>query len=368
MDIKLTLIDLLGTNQSMLIMAAVGLILALLAFLPGISATFISLLGLLPIRESVIENAKKTLQTSNNWPPATRRVLGVAGVIILLFDGWVFFASTPMAIGEERSIPQGASLSINVLDNERDARTIQLSLASYDPRSDHGGTITCEGPVCTYLPPASFSGDDSFYYIVNFAGRGTAGARVLIHVLAPTQTPLPPPTNTPTPTLNPTPTLTPTPSNTFTSTPVPASATPPVTPSPVTPSFTPTGSPTITPTPIVTPPAATPTITSTITPTPTSPPSVNGEPYLITNGNVFVRPWPKGKDGYGYLTVLEDGTRARILGRNGSESDYHWWWQIECPQGYSSTTGCWISSDYVDAHNAESVPLVPDPPTPTPKG
>jgi hypothetical protein len=374
MDIKLTLLDLLGTNRYITILGVGSLVIVLLAFLPDLTSTFDPLLGLLPFKESVIADVKKALLTSKNWSPVTRRVLGLLGVVILIFDGWVFFASTPQAIGEDRSIPQGASLSVNVLDNERDARQIKLSLASYDKRSDRGGTITCEGPVCTYVPPASFSGDDNFYYEVNFEGRGMAGAKVLIHVLQSTQTPLPPPTQTPAPTLAPTFTSTPSPTPTLPNTFTPTAA----------PSFTPTGTPalTFTPTPIVTPPTATPTIASSATPTPTTtptatptfsattPPSENGEPYLTTNGRVFVRPWPKREGGYGYVTILEDGTRVRILGRSGAESDYYWWWLIECPQDYPSTTGCWVTSnpDIVNAHNTGSVPFVPDPPTPTPKG
>jgi hypothetical protein len=88
---------------------------------------------------------------------------------------------------------------------------------------------------------------------------------------------------------------------------------------------------------------------------------VPGEPMVTALVGVNVRFGP-GVEYAPPIGWLARGQSARITGRNAEGS----WWQIEYPPG-SAQRG-WVSArpQYTTASNAEDVPVVPAPPTPTP--
>ncbi|MGQ9787325.1 MAG: Ig-like domain-containing protein, partial [Anaerolineae bacterium] len=88
---------------------------------------------------------------------------------------------------------------------------------------------------------------------------------------------------------------------------------------------------------------------------------VLGEPMVIALVGVNVRSGP-GIEYTPPIGWLARGQSARITGRNAEGS----WWQIEYPP--DSAQRGWVSArpQYTTARNAQEVPIVPAPPTPTP--
>jgi hypothetical protein len=74
----------------------------------------------------------------------------------------------------------------NVLINDRDTNSDQLTVSSFDTSSEQAGSVSYNGDgTFTYSPPDDFEGNDSFGYIV-FDGRGGAStATVFISVIDP---------------------------------------------------------------------------------------------------------------------------------------------------------------------------------------
>jgi hypothetical protein len=107
----------------------------------------------------------------------------------------------------------------------------------------------------------------------------------------------------------------------------------------------------------------TPTATLTPIPTFTFTPTATEIPHLITLQQMNLRAGP----GVVYVPVggLPQGARANVIGRNQA-ADELLWWRIECPVGVTADQ-CWISGghQFTQAINAENVPMVTAPPTPT---
>ncbi len=90
----------------------------------------------------------------------------------------------PVAAGDYATTDEGTSVVINVLSNDSDPDNDTLTIGDYDTSSIHGGTVGCTSTgVCTYTPPADFSGTDTFTYTANDGNGGTDIATVTISIL-----------------------------------------------------------------------------------------------------------------------------------------------------------------------------------------
>jgi hypothetical protein len=339
-----------------------GLVLALLAALPDLIPTFVSILGFLPfIDKSAIEDLSKSVSTIRNWSPMTRRVMVLLGIVVMLLGGLAASNAQPIAADDYIEITWVESTRFNVLTNDNDPSGSPVMLISFDSISALGGDVSCQSNgVCFYQPQVNIIGNDRFSYSISYGNNKIARAIVTIMVnpALPSDTPTMTPTSSATTTTTTTPTVTETPlvpTDTPTRTPT---ATPTRTPTDIS---TPTSTPTFTSTPIV-------VITSTHTPTPSltpSPTPSSDEATLTTLVRLNVRSGP-GLD-YGYpLSALGFDQTVRLLGITVDRL----WWQIECPADIMSPSGCWVSSDpaFSITQNADGVPEVVNPPTPTPAG
>jgi hypothetical protein len=81
-----------------------------------------------------------------------------------------------------RSFLPGAALLANDTDVDQDP----LSVTSVSPVSARGGSLEMLGDLVMYIPPAFFTGADSFTYIVNDRRGGTATSTVALQVMPPT--------------------------------------------------------------------------------------------------------------------------------------------------------------------------------------
>ena len=143
---------------------------------------------------------------------------------------------------------------------------------------------------------------------------------------------------------------------------------PPPTPVVLAPTNTPVPPPP-TPTPTPTPVAVTPDTPTPEPSAPTQPPAtqappdaspVPSGPSVTVDTNLNVRTGPGTN--YDRVGSLAAGSTVAITGRDANRA----WWQIpyaDAPGGQG-----WISAGYGTASNAESVPVVQVPPTPTPSG
>jgi hypothetical protein len=75
------------------------------------------------------------------------------------------------------------SVGINVLANDSDPDGDILTISDYETASAQGGTVQCtDVGMCTYTPPAGFSGSDSFVYTASDGSGGTDSATVTVVV------------------------------------------------------------------------------------------------------------------------------------------------------------------------------------------
>jgi hypothetical protein len=372
-----TLAKLIGGQQNGRWVLIAGLVLVFLAALPDLIPTINALLGALPLKESTTESLRNGLLSVTKWSKKTRIVMGVIGVVLVPLGAMVVTTEQVITLPDERTTRQNKPVTFNVLTNDHDPDGSEIVLVSFTPVSANGGAVECfRDGGCTYTPAEDFTGDDFFTYNISYAeDKFIYGTLVTIHVVeslaTPTWTAVP--SSTYTLTSEPSSTATQTASATATQT-LPPTDTPTLGPT-NTPSdtSTPGPSPTPTDTTIVTDtptPTATPTFTLTPSPTATEAPSPTptvdtGEAYLTTLARLNVRAGPGVEYGYP-LTALSFDTSVPIIGVSMDDG----WWQIGCPAGIESPSGCWVSSNpqYSTAYNTEGVPVIPPPPTPTPAG
>jgi len=89
----------------------------------------------------------------------------------------------PVAVDDVSAVSGNTSVDINVLVNDFDPDGDLLTISNYDTTSTNGGTVSCtEAGVCTYTPPASFSGSDTFAYTVSDGNGGSDSATVTVIV------------------------------------------------------------------------------------------------------------------------------------------------------------------------------------------
>ncbi len=110
------------------------------------------------------------------------------------------------------------------------------------------------------------------------------------------------------------------------------------------------------------------TLAPSATPTPTNPPTATPEPsntptplvpLVIVDVTLNVRSGPGVN--FERIGKLPAGSEAIVVGRSQNN-----WWQISYANAPEGTA--WISGDYGQARNVDSVPLAAAPPTPTPAG
>lgn len=103
-------------------------------------------------------------------------------------------------------------------------------------------------------------------------------------------------------------------------------------------------------------PTTVPTIVATL-PVPTAGPSVPTGTSTAADG-LFLRTGPGTN--YPAVAVVPLGTTGQIIGRS---ADGQWW--VFLVPGAPNNQG-WASAQFINATNAENVPIIPPPPTPTP--
>jgi hypothetical protein len=340
-----TFTQIIGGSANGKFLIYVGIALAAIAALPDLIPTAIALLSLLPIKEDTIESLKNGIGSIRGWSLVTRAVMALAGIIIVVLGALVVSNAPIVAVEDERSTNQYSPITFNVLTNDRDPEGSRITLTSFSRISANGGSVDCGSDgACTYSPPTTYVGVDYFTYDITYGvEKKVTGIQVTIHVTAVNHTP----TSTITLTRSPTITDVPTATSTLTNTPT------------VKPSDTPT--PTSTPT-------STSTLTPTFTPTSTQSPTPTfevGTATLTTLARLNVRRGPGFEYGYP-ITALGFDETVPILGKSEDGE----WWQILCPPSIDTQTGCWVISDplYSRTENTENVPVVRNPPTPTPAG
>jgi hypothetical protein len=72
----------------------------------------------------------------------------------------------PEAVADEAVGQPGRPLTIAVAGNDRDVDGDVLTVVDHAAASALGGTVTCTSSVCTYTPPAVWTGPDTFQYTV----------------------------------------------------------------------------------------------------------------------------------------------------------------------------------------------------------
>ena len=104
----------------------------------------------------------------------------------------------PAAYDDQASTGQGTPVTTNVLSNDEDVETTNLTVTSVStPRN---GTATINGDMTvTYTPNAGFVGGDYFNYSISDGDGGTASAAVSVEVQALTSVPAPVPATSPAP-------------------------------------------------------------------------------------------------------------------------------------------------------------------------
>ena len=87
----------------------------------------------------------------------------------------------PVAVDDSATTPEGAAVTISVLDNDSDADGDTLTVGSVT-QGTHGSVVNNGGDV-TYNPDSGFSGTDSFTYTVSDGHGGTDRATVTVTVI-----------------------------------------------------------------------------------------------------------------------------------------------------------------------------------------
>lgn len=111
------------------------------------------------------------------------------GHIIRIFDTAVYNEPAyPVAIADASSATAGSPKTINVLSNDTGS---SLSVSDYNRYSEKAGTISKSGNNLVYTPSASFSGTDTFWYVISDSLGRTNSAKVTIAVSGGVNNPAP---------------------------------------------------------------------------------------------------------------------------------------------------------------------------------
>jgi len=88
---------------------------------------------------------------------------------------------------------------------------------------------------------------------------------------------------------------------------------------------------------------------------PPSEPSAQGAPYGVATDTINVRSGPGNS--YTSYGVVSAGATAPIIGKSSDGT----WWVILIPTSVAANGQGWVSGAYVDAYNAQNVPVIPAP-------
>jgi mono/diheme cytochrome c family protein len=124
------------------------------------------------------------LMTRENMnDPTAADVADVLAYLKMRIDDQV--AGRPVANDDTASTEQDTAVDIDVLANDSDPTNDPLSVTAFDAASANSGTVACTGAgICTYTPPAGFTGVDTFNYTAS-DGQETATAMVTVTVTSP---------------------------------------------------------------------------------------------------------------------------------------------------------------------------------------
>lgn len=96
--------------------------------------------------------------------------------------------NAPTAEDDVRSHPFGQSVNItasSLLANDFDPDGDALSFVSADAQSQRGGTLSVNGQLITYMPPADLNDYDQFSYVVADANGDLTSATVVLGIAPP---------------------------------------------------------------------------------------------------------------------------------------------------------------------------------------
>jgi len=86
------------------------------------------------------------------------------------------------------------------------------------------------------------------------------------------------------------------------------------------------------------------------------PPPAPGLPYGVATSYVNVRTGPSVQ--YPIYGIASPGDSAEILGRSEDGN----WWVVKLPTEFVGAGQGWVAAEFVEAHDAENVPVIPTPP------
>ncbi len=90
----------------------------------------------------------------------------------------------PTGVADTATTDEGVPVDILVTANDTDPEGQPLSVSTYDPTSVNAGTVACTVDTCTYTPAVSFTGEDTFTYVVNDGVNDSAATTVTVTVNA----------------------------------------------------------------------------------------------------------------------------------------------------------------------------------------
>jgi hypothetical protein len=95
----------------------------------------------------------------------------------------------PVAVGDSVATDEDTPVNVNVLANDSDPDGDALIVSAYQTSSTQGGAVKCTSVgICTYTPPANFSGSDSFTYTAS-DGKGGADTAIVTVTVKPVNDP-----------------------------------------------------------------------------------------------------------------------------------------------------------------------------------
>jgi mono/diheme cytochrome c family protein len=129
------------------------------------------------------ESGNDLMLRENMNDPTAADVADVLAFLMTRIDDQV--AGRPVANDDTASTEQDVAVDIDVLANDSDPTSDPLSVTAFDAASGNSGTVDCTVVgICTYTPPAGFTGVDTFDYTIS-DGQETATATVTVTVTSP---------------------------------------------------------------------------------------------------------------------------------------------------------------------------------------
>ncbi len=117
---------------------------------------------------------------ANMGEPTAANIADVLAFLKNRIDAQV--GGRPIAIDDSASTEQDVSVDIAVLANDSDPTADPLVVTSFDAVGTSGGTVACSASgLCSYTPPAGFTGTDTFGYTIS-DGFEVASATVTVTV------------------------------------------------------------------------------------------------------------------------------------------------------------------------------------------